>query len=775
MKRPLFIAAVIVLSGMVCGIKESGTAIRTAAFIAAVLTGHFLIKRHTDVRKRFISAAVLAALFLTGFARGAVQSHIYNSSECSTFYESFKPTNPGLFDYSLYLKSLGISSREQYDVYKGEAEQPDKPPAAVLLDKVRRYCADIYDSTLSKHDAGICKAVVLGDKSDMDTEIRDLYQDAGIAHLLAVSGLHVSMIGAGLYKLLRRKLRAKPSAVVVSIVLFLYMLMTGASGSVIRAVIMLILNIAALVLGRSYCMTTAISISAIAVMLYRPYMIFTSGFQLSFGAVASISLISQNITNRLELMMENSGCSHNISNKITRYIRKKNRLPAAAKAFIVSASIQLGTLPIIAYHFYKIPVYGILLNFIVIPLMAAVLASGLSLIGAGTVIRVLVWLTTAAGADGIKRLIIRAGALVSAAAAAPGHYVLILYERLGAATLSIPHSSVCLGRPAAIQIIIYYIILAGAVLLLLKPKIAAKRSETALRALLCLTVLILNANTVKYRDGGALCITAIDVGQGDSFLIKNGNTAVLIDGGSSSRKNIGSRVIEDVLLAKGISKLDAIAVSHADADHINGIEYLLGEDSAVTVKELILPKPSENDADYDGLKKLFIDGGGKNISCPEAGELIFSISDMKLSCIYPGLEGDDKNRQSLVLLLENGDFSMLFTGDTEAEDEAIFSSREYLDSIGMRSFDSAGSRLTVLKAAHHGSSSSNSDEIFDSLSPRLLLVSCGKSNRYGHPHEEVLSRAEEAGSRVLRTDEAGAISIYVDGKRVRIVHCKQQE
>ena len=1003
MKRPLFIAAALVLSGMVCGIKESGltmkaaAVIMTAVLIVMIISGYFegdnpLIfvrtfgkdrskyksndnhkaeqqkeqlhqnnwqhqaeqtrlydwllrdnkKNYTsnctnrvihpaNEKIRFCLAAIALAIFLLGFARGAVQSHIYNTPECTEFYEYYKPTNPGLFDYSLYLKSLDISSRAEFEAYKdasgtknssksrndkqaqgseltqkesysknkdagkyaayGRADtaesadfarpadsadmaaaDADIPPVICMLDAVKEHCAGIFDATLSEHDSGIYKAVILGDKSDMDTEIRDLYQDAGIAHLLAVSGLHVSMIGASLYNILRRKLNARKSAIAASIVLFMYMLMTGASGSVIRAVIMLILNIAAAVIGRNYCMTTAISISAIAVMLYRPYMIFTSGFQLSFGAVASISLISKNIIKRIELLLENSECSDKIINqimgkqtseertakldftgrschkiednqpkgypeqsdvsdaKLTKYIRHSNRLKAPIKAFIVSASIQLGTLPIIAYHFYKIPVYGILLNFIVIPLMAAVIASGMSLIGIWTAVRTikgiadtvlllmsnmaLLKVTDAAASELDTRILLLPLRLLTAAAAAPGHYVLLFYERLSSMSLKLPYATVCIGRPVMLQIIVYYLILAAVILWIIRPRRLQRRRITAV-SMIFLAAVIFNTNVLRYRDTSKLYVTAIDVGQGDSFLIKKGRHAILIDGGSSSRSNIGKNVIESFLMAKGITKLSAIAVSHADSDHINGIEYLLSDESDISTGALILPIAAENDTDYNCLKSLFLYGEAEAEGCeandtnindkagetgrkgdadknaaafpdkqmtgntdkqhilyPQRGSVVCQTGDFSLYCLYPGHDGEDKNRHSLVLLLKSGDFTMLFTGDTEAADEGLFTDEAYLSNLGLGDIFGEN-QLTVLKAAHHGSHSANSEDIFDTFKPQAVLISCGKNNRYGHPHEDVLERAESAGSRILRTDASGAVSIYVDDDRIRVERYKQ--
>ena len=812
MKRPLFSAAVIVLSGMICGIQESGIIIKAAAVTATALMLMFIMSGlsvsgsslfvsektacggqgkaqdlNKDSAKRRLYLACVILLFAAGFIRGSVQSHIYNSVECREFYERYKPRNPGLFDYSLYLKSKDISNEEQYEQSKSETnaafdnETAEEAPLDSMLAAVSSFCGKVFDKSLSEHDAGIYKAVILGDKSDMDENVRDLYQDAGIAHLLAVSGLHVSMIGAGLYELLHRKLNAKHSAVAVSMVLFFYMLMTGASGSVIRAVIMLIMSIAAIVCGRNYCMTTAISVSAIIIMMYRPYMIFTSGFQLSFGAVASISLISQNIIRKTENLIENSNKTEKLREKrdaeqglskksfsgslglklpqgFKKSISRKNRLPRILNAFIVSASIQLGTLPLIAYHFYKFPVYGILLNFIVVPLLAAVLVSGIALIAVSSILSLIGSMIPSLPGVSFAATAARTAVVF---AAAPGHYVLKLYEVLSSASLRLPYASVCIGRPGMLSIILYYVLLTAVIIWFLRPRFV-KRAGAYISLAAAAFSMICISGILRYREAEDFYVMAVDVGQGDCFLIKNGRHYILSDGGSSSRKNIGKNVIESVLLSRGISEFDAVCVSHADADHINGIEYLLSDESFPKIDALVLPEAARNDEAYDELRRL---NKGKTVY-PKAGELIAADRDMSLKCIYSGFDCEDRNRDSLVFLLKKGEFTMLFTGDTTAEDEAVFTDEAYLKEHGISELGKENG-LTVLKAAHHGSRTSNSEELFMSLRPRLVLISCGKNNRYGHPNEEVTERIKEHGAKLLRTDISGAVILYLDGNRLK--------
>ena len=877
MKRPLFIAAVIVLSGIICGINESGYLMKAAAVFAAAAMLKYLLSEASfedaslllsDGRYRRLITVICVLLFAAGLARGATVSLFYNTGERRDFFAEYEPGNPGQFDYAMYLKSKGICSKELYEESRlggkttvskvnmtaagaetGDGE--DKAPVEIMSESVKSYCGSIMDASLSTHDAGIYRAVLLGDKESIDGEVRDLYQAAGIAHLLAVSGLHVSMIGAGLYSLFRKrlKLKASVSAVTVSAALFLYMLITGAGASVVRAVIMFILGITAIVYGRNYCMTSALSLSAVVLAMLHPYLIFTSGFQLSFGAVAAISLVGQSVIHKTELLIENAHRGNEItlpdnehmpqqgktgvcrydertsrheetayrlntaSSRIglKKHISRSSRLPKAASAFIISAAVQLVTLPIIAYHYYTFPVYGILLNFIVIPLMAAVLASALSVLAAGTVTDIMLRLIPEASP--VLHQLMRLMKLITAAAAAPGHYILKLYEYLCSFSLKLPFASVCIGRPSVMQILIYYLLLAAAVSICLRTRcICRKRIFISLAALIMCTVM--SSLVLRHYNAGEFETVVLDVGQGDCIYIRSRGTHILVDGGSSSRKNIGSRVIENFLLSEGVDRLDAVVVSHADNDHVNGIEYLLGDESRISIEKLVLPSAAENDEAYDKLKELCSgsfteteksryvlsvgdetgmyhegmsdEAGGTSdeaysrqestadrsykskigsdssikISCPAAGEVIAAEEDFSLICMYPGTKGEDRNRQSLVLMLRKGTFSMLLTGDTTAEDERIFSSEAHTG------------RLTVLKAAHHGSKSSNSEELFESFRPLCVIVSCGRDNRYGHPHEEVLDRIEKYGAGLLRTDEGGAVTIRLKGDKADFEYFK---
>ncbi len=791
--------AVIVLSGIVCGLRETGLFIKCTAAVAAAATLYFgkgglseeddpplFYVLNRKMKLSLFMTLLLAMLFLLSFGRAALVSYHYTHGECAAFFASFEPTNPGQFDYALYLKAQGICTREAYEKQRQTARKEDaagrgseaapggdrnggsgetygaspqaeperEAPLPWLLGKFRALCGRVYDTCLSQHDAGIYKAVVLGEKTEMDPAVRDLYQDAGIAHLLAISGLHISMIGSALYGLLRKKLDKTWSAAASSLVLFLYMLMTGASGSVLRAVTMLVFNFAAAAGGRKYDMRSALAASAILLLFLRPYQCMTAAFQLSFGAVAGIDLVGMNTIRRLELLKENAGDP----GKDQKWVSRKNRLPAWASAAILSAGIQLSTLPVIAYHYFKYPVYGILLNFIVIPLMAAVLCSGLGVLACGLLTGTAVTLAAlffpALSFSG-KML------LPAVIAAAPGHYILRFYEAVSSFSLGLPYSVVCIGRPSGLQIVLYYLLLALLIRVLTGGRLRAKR-EVRLRILGLAIGAVCCSFLLRYYEPRDFYVEMLDVGQGDGLVIRDCGLCILVDGGSGSRKSVGKDVLEPFLLSRGISKIDLALVSHCDQDHTNGLMYLLEPGSALQVRRLMLSAAAEGNPLYEELEQAFLkqaEDGKAGLSYLQEGDRILEEGDLAMYCIYPGTPGEDTNRNSSVVLLRKGDFTMLFTGDTTEADEAVFCMPEYGGRAGLVPEEG----ITVLKAAHHGSSGSNSELLLQTFRPKEAVISCGRNNRYGHPHQEVLDRFREYGVKAAGTHLDGALEIREDG------------
>lgn len=319
------------------------------------------------------------------------------------------PRNPGEFNYRLYYLSEGITHRCFAENIYVTDDHVDLIPQ--MLHEIRRNILSHISSIYDASDAGILRAALLGDKSMLDDDLYKLYQQNGIAHLLAISGLHVGILGMSLYKLLREKIRLSflLSALISSAVIAVYCILTGSGVSTVRAAIMLILVFSSGILGRRNDLLNSSGLAAFCILLFRPYELFSCGFMLSFSAVIAIGGPAAKLIKEM-----------NISNRMLQ-------------ALIISICVTLTSLPITAYFFFEIPLFGCLLNLIVIPLMTYVVWSGILAV--------------------LLSYVFVPAALI---AAGTGHYILRLYTVIGQLTSRLPLSSILIGRPRTWQIIVYY-------------------------------------------------------------------------------------------------------------------------------------------------------------------------------------------------------------------------------------------------------------------------------------------------------------------------------
>jgi competence protein ComEC len=268
-----------------------------------------------------------------------------------------------------------------------------------------------------------------------------------------------------------------------------------------------------------------------------------------------------------------------------------------------------------------------------------------------------------------------------------------------------------------------------------------------------------------------LRVTLPDMGQGEAIIIstEEGST-ILIDGGSLSKKKCGKYLLEPYLLYTGTDRIDYAIVTHPDEDHISGLMELLSG-HRIDIKNLVLPdvfskagltaeeSKKMGKKNYDELKELAHKAGTRVLFIDE-GDTI-TEGELKITCLFPakGLHYVSANAYSTVLSLTYGEFDMLLTGDITSQGE---------DYILRRNLSSQKEGYDILKVAHHGSKYSSKEDFLDIVKPEIALISCGKNNRYGHPHGEVLERLDDIGSEVLITYESGAITIKTDGKRMRV-------
>lgn len=591
--------------------------------------------------------------------------------------------NPGGFNSKKYYSGFHIyymiSSDEIILVKK------NTNPIYTWADKLSRRLTDsFYSITDEKHGSVFC-AMLLGNKDELDEGVYDLFSSSGIGHILAISGLHISIIGMGLYKIIRRTgIPYLPSMIICSGIILFYGIMTGNGVSTIRAIIMFIIAVYANAVGRTYDLISATCLAGFIILLESPMLVFNGGFLLSFGAIGGIGIINPIIIKTLEC--------------------KKNWI----KSLISGISIQLATMPIVMYVYYEIPIYSVLLNLIVVPLMTYVMIFAL----AGCL--------AACFHYGIGSFLV--GVSV---------YILDLYEKLCEICMKLPGAIWSCGKPEFWQMLVYYLVLVISLLFLYYKK--QKRY---------LTGFLVAGMVIALRFYNPFEVVFLDVGQGDGIFIRSGTNTIMVDGGSSDEKSLYEFTLKPFLMSEAVKELDYVFITHPDLDHMSGIKALM-ESNKIKVNNLIVPNVATVDKDYAILMEL-ANKNGTTIIKIAAGQ-VFSDGTTIIKCISPteGETDTNKNDYSIVLLVEYNDYKILLTGDISSKVEKTI--LPYIDEVD------------ILKVAHHGSKDSNSMDFLQKSGPDIAVISSGKNNSYGHPHKETMDKLRRIKAEILCTADKGAV------------------
>lgn len=517
------------------------------------------------------------------------------------------PSNDGQFDRLFYQKSNKIL----FTIKQAKLLVLDDHtyPIRQFLFLTRNQCRQKFLQVFQQEDAGVLAAMLLGDKTELTDEIKDWYQLGGISHILAISGLHISMFGMAFYRFFRRCGIPFFACMAVSgSILFLYVLFTGAAVSSVRAFLMFLIFLMAQCLGRTYDLLCALACAVLFLLLSNPLLVFTSGFQMSVLAVAAIGGV----------------------------------YPLMKKSFgrMVSAGlcIQLVMLPCFLWHTFTFSVYSILLNLIVIPLLPFILTGGVA-------------------------VLITSFLFVPAATAMASvvHRLLWIYQVLCKIAASMPFALWNAGKPEVWAVLLYYLLVIGGLYVF-----ASKKQKTAYFLLVISAMLLLGR-----KEKADFSITFLDVGQGDGICIQNSeHRAMLCDGGSSSVQKTGRYRILPFLKYHGISQLDYIFLTHMDADHINGIRELLEmEVPWVKIKNLVLPDLSAPDDTYLEIEALAKEKG-IFVQKMQTGDQV-RAGELVITCLAPekGSISTNKNELSLVLHVKYRTFDAMLMGDMEKDGE----------------------------------------------------------------------------------------------------------
>jgi competence protein ComEC len=568
----------------------------------------------------------------------------------------------------------------------------------------RRLAANLDGATPSgKRAAALAAALLLGETAELTPETVSAFRDGGVAHVLAISGLHVGLLALGLALALRplRPGVATRDAVVLLATLG-FAAFTGGRAPVLRAALMIGLYLVARLLGRPTSPAHVMALSAVILLAADPGNLFDVGFLLTYAAVFGISALAP---------------------LFSKPLRKRLPVPLA-DGIAATLGAELCVFPIQATVFHVVPFVALLSNLVVVPLaslflFAAALLSPLLLAG------------PFAAAFALGPLALLSDGIVG---------LLRLLDALGASRV-VPTP---LFAEAALLVLLLAV--AGTVR-------ARRPRRVALAGALALVFLGSARPSVAERPGEARLV-ALDVGQGDAFLVVTDGGRVLVDGGGTfdSAYDFGRTRLLPRLAALGAVSFDAIVLTHPHPDHSRG---LLAALKLLPVGIVYVPRGAP--------RNLFLDealgsaaSGGVPVEALGAGDR-FVAAGVEFEVLHPGPETyarSAENNGSLVLLLRLGSRRVLMTGDVEASAERDLVAR------------GADLSADVLKVAHHGSRTSTTPAFLERVAPRLALVGVGRRNRFGHPAADVMERLAASGARVFRTDRSGDVSLLFRGGKV---------
>ncbi len=652
--------------------------------------------------------------------------------------DSFR--TPGVFDYARYLagKNIWITGfiRSPLFLQKVDEDQSLLHTLRYLPERLRTTIGKQIDAAVPPETSGVYRAILIGDRSHVDDDTLESFKGSGTMHILAISGLHMAIIGTLLYavifwllsrseKLLLRYTLKKWAALFSLPVLLGYGLLAGMNTPVFRALLMSFIVILAICTNRRKSPGALLAFAAMVILMIDPLQLFTVSFLLSFSAITGILFILPILKKLLYPATEATASSSFTSagKKIVKWI---------AAGLLVSLVANLATAPIALYSFNRLSTVGPFANLILEPLIC------LWSLAAGFLSIPFVFLRPE-----IASFLLQFGGLGLKAAM----YTSAFFS-------SLPHATIWLATPPLWLIAIYYFILIFFVHTGRKNN--RRLSFSVLALSVCIVLFIYPPRNFRAEggdDGDFLHVTYLDVGQGSATLLEYpSGFHLLIDGGGSSfaKTTVGERVIAPFLWSKGILKIDAIAITHPDADHYNGLGFIIEHFSP---KTLWIRDRVGHDNDFKRLL-LLAKKQGLAVYVPKTGDLLEQDSN-SLQCVantsdwQDNTAFQDRGNNGLILKACATRFCTLFPGDIGRNSE--------------RKLVREGFNLhaDVLLAAHHGSITSNSSEFLAAVSPKYLFVSAGRSNKGYFPHKGLAKECADQQINLFTTSDQGTLEVIV--------------
>ena len=611
------------------------------------------------------------------------------------------PSHAYSFSMKKYLKMYGATGIFESTTILDVAE---KNTLFSRLAGHRQTIKKHIQNTFPKSLITEAEALLIGDQSGMSEEEGAIFRRLGITHLFAISGLHVGLLTFMLRELLLRlKMRRESAHLLLIFLLPVYAVLAGGAPSVWRAVSVTVF-ILAITFGKlKIGLDNALAISAIVYILYEPFVLFQPGFQLSY--LAALSLI--------------------LSSKILAKMKS-----ALSLSFLITLISQVSLYPILLFHFHELSLSSLIVNLFYVPLYSfIILPINILLLGMTAVFPAMADLIFACY-EPIRELI-RIGTNWAA---------------------SLPYQLWTPGKPGSLEVMLCVI---GVLVFFVRYE----EGKRLLQSMVYVLVPAIIIHLQPYLDS-TLRVTYLEVGQGDSIVIElpYRKAVYLIDTGGSVRfgeKNwrspskpfeVGRQIVIPYLKGRGITKVDKLILTHADADHIEGADEILKE---IRIGEIHISPGSQTELEMGDLNEI---AQLEKSPIIESHENIFWYEEeIRFDYLNP-LKGDyEGNNSSLVLYMETEGPTFLFTGDMEIDsEEQFFRRHEMIDFNDL-----------ILKVAHHGSKTSSSDQFIRFLQPELAIISAGRKNLYGHPHAEVIDTFVKYGVPVLETAKNGSIVVSV--------------
>jgi len=691
--------------------------------------------------------------------------------------------NPGVSPLSEYLERRGYDAT---GIIRG-------PGSIVRLEDTRVFplLAQLYqwreklqweiDAKFAPETAGVLGAALLGNRYNLSQSASERFREGGTFHVLVISGLHISFLGGLVFLVVRRLTsRRLVQFVLPALIVWSYSVAVGADASVVRAALMFTFAGLATIVFRQSNSLNALGAAALILLLHSPKEIFDPSFQLTFLSVLAIVAIAWPLLLKMSAIgswhptrstpyppacspalktvceilfwserkwqqeLERSPHDYRLFKTTIAARLERYHLQSSVRyvfgAVVVSASVQVVLLPLMIVYFHRLSLASLLLNIVVSVLLAALVAVALValLLSQAPLFKL---------ADAINWLMIHS---------------VDPFTSFDLAALRLPEYT----GSAALVYLVYFLPL----LLLLfalshwRPLALLKERRCKLHRfvlpmsilqVLLIAVLILHPLSSGRADG-QLRVDFLDVGQGDSALVTMPDgTTLLVDGGGNTTdaaRRIGETVVSEYLWWRSLNEVDYVLATHADADHIDGLNDILKN---FTVRSALIARRPTNDPEFSKFSQT-LTTTNTHSELIQAGDVIH-FGAVEVSVLWPPGAGEQStNNDSITLRVKFGAHSILLTGDIEKPAErALVESHQDLTA-------------NVVKVPHHGSKTSSTDDFVRATNPDLAIISVGRHSMFGHPHPEVVQRWQANGATVLTTGECGTITVTTDGHHLSL-------